>query len=215
MNIVLIGAGGHGKVVRDLIVLHKNIKLIAFLDDKYKEVCKKGNIIVGPIPFAKTIMSMFPDVKFVITIGDNKVRKEIISKLNLPHIYYATLVHPTAIISPSVSIGNGTVIMANAVIDSDSQIGNHVIINTSSVVEHDNHVGDFVHLSPNATLTGAVKIEEGVHIGAGATVIPYINIGEWSTIGAGAAVINPIPANSTAVGVPAKVKEEQKMEEVS
>ncbi|MBW8348404.1 acetyltransferase [Bacillus sp. IITD106] len=215
MNIVLIGAGGHGKVVRDLILLHKNIKLIAFLDDKYKEVCKENNIFVGPISFVKTIMSMFPNVKFVITIGNNKIRKEMISKLNLPPIYYATLVHPTAIISPSVSLGYGTVVMANTVIDSDSQIGNHVIINTSSVVEHDNEVGDFVHLSPNSTLTGAVKIEEGVYIGAGATVIPNIKIGEWSIIGAGAAVINPIPANSTAVGVPAKVKEKHKMEEVS
>jgi len=215
MNIVLIGDGGHGKVVRDLVLLNNNIKLVAFLDDKHKEVCKKDNIIVGPISFAKTIMSMFPDVKFVISIGNNKVRKEIINKLNLPHIYYATLVHPTATISPSATLGHGSVIMAHAVIDADTHIGDHVIINTSSVVEHDNVVGNFVHLSPGATLTGAVTIEEGVLIGAGATVIPNIEIGQWSVIGAGSAVINPIPANSTAVGVPAKVKEKHNMEEVS
>ncbi|MBS4220182.1 acetyltransferase [Bacillus sp. FJAT-49711] len=214
MNIVLIGDGGHGKVVQDLVLLHKNIKLVAFLDDKHTEVCKKGNLIVGPISFADTIMSMFQDVKFVISIGDNQVRKKIINKLNLPHIYYATLIHPTATISPSAAIGYGSVIMAHAVIDADSHIGDHVIINTSSVVEHDNIVGDFVHLSPSATLTGAVKIQEGVHIGAGATVIPNIEIGQWSVIGAGSAVINPIPPNTTAVGVPAKVKEKHKMEEV-
>jgi len=214
MNIVLIGDGGHGKVVRDLILLHRNYNLVALLDDKYKGTFTKDNVIFGPISSVDQIIKLYSDVKFVITIGDNKVRRDIVHKLNFPKNYYATLIHPTATISPSVMIGHGSVFMANVVIDANSRIGDHVIINTSSVVEHDNNIEDFVHLSPNATLTGAVHIEKGVHIGAGATVIPNKKIGKWAVIGAGAAVINSIPENSTAVGVPAKVKITHKMEEV-
>lgn len=96
--------------------------------------------------------------------------------------------------------------MANAVINANTIIGDHVIINTGSIIEHDNSVCDFSHVSPSATLTGGVQLGEGVHIGAGATVIPNLKIGDWSIIGAGSTVIDPIPANITAVGVPAKTK---------
>ncbi|MGF9965390.1 acetyltransferase [Bacillus rhizoplanae] len=205
MKIVLIGQGGHSKVVQDIILSNKGYEIVGYLDDRYEDVAIIDNIYFGPISTAYEMINDFNQIKFVIAIGDNKVRKKIAEKLGLPDNCYATLIHKTAIVSPSAKIGNGTVVMPQVVINADTQIGNHAIINTGSVVEHDNILGDFVHISPRVTLTGSIIIEEGAHIGAAATMIPSVKIGEWSIIGAGSVVINDIPPNYTAVGIPAKV----------
>ncbi len=209
MNIAIIGQGGHSKVIQDLISLNSQFHIVAYLDDKFEELMLMDATFIGPILSAEAIIEVFEDVKFIIAIGNNQTRKSIADKLKLPNGRYMTLVHPTATVSSSAKIGQGTVIMAHSVINADTHIGDHTIINTSSVVEHDNELGSFVHVSPNATLTGAVKIKEGVHVGAGATVIPNVEIGEWAVIGAGATVIHPIPSHCTAVGVPAMVKNKQ------
>lgn len=205
MKITIIGQGGHSKVIQDIISSNKEYEIVAYLDDRYGDTTVVDNIYFGPISAAQKILDCFDNIKFIIAIGNNKARKSITQKLDLSDDYYATLIHKTAVVSPSAKIGYGTVIMPNAVINADAQIGNHIIINTSSVVEHDNKLNDFVHVSPGSTLTGSVEIEEGTHIGAGATVIPNVKIGKWSVIGAGAVVTHDIPSNCTAVGIPAKV----------
>lgn len=205
MEIVMIGQGGHSKVIQDIILSNKEYEIVGYLDDRYEDITRVDNIYFGPISTAYEMINDVNQIKFVIAIGNNKVRKKIAEKLSLPDNCYATLIHKTAVISPNAKIGNGTVVMPHAVINADTQIGNHSIINTGSIVEHDNILGDFVHISPHATLTGSIIIEEGVHIGAAATLIPSVKIGEWSVIGAGAVVINDIPPNCTAVGIPAKV----------
>lgn len=205
MKCVMIGQGGHSKVVQDIILSNNEYDIVGYLDDRYEDITIVDNIYFGPISAAHEMINYFNPVKFVIAIGDNKVRKLIDRKLRLSNDFYATLIHKTAVVSPSVKIGNGTVVMPNVVINADTQIGNHAIINTGSVVEHDNIVSDFVHISPHVTLTGSVIIEEGAHIGAAATMIPSVKVREWSIIGAGSVVINDIPPNCTAVGIPAKV----------
>ncbi|WP_209122906.1 acetyltransferase [Alkalihalobacillus sp. BA299] len=206
MKIVIVGQGGHSKVIQDIIHKNDGYEVIGYLDDKYDDLEITKNIYTGPLSLAPKIIEYFNDAKFVIAIGNNKVRKAVIQQFNFSRHYYATLIHPTAVISPSVEIGYGTVVMANAVINAGTLIGNHVIINTNSVVEHDNRIGNFVHISPKAAITGTVEIEEGVHIGAGATVIPNKKVGQWSIIGAGATVIHDIPPRCTAVGTPAQIK---------
>lgn len=205
MEIIMIGQGGHSKVIKDIILSNKEFEIVGYLDDQYENINIVDNTYFGPISSLYEIINDFNQVKFVIAIGNNKVRKKIADKLDLPEDCYVTLIHKTAVISPSAKIGNGTIVMPQAVINADTQIGNHAIINTGSVVEHDNVLGDFVHISPHATLTGSVTIEEGTQIGAAATLIPSVKIGEWSVIGAGAVVIKDIPSNCTAVGIPAKV----------
>lgn len=206
MKIVLIGQGGHSKVVHDMVLENKEYQLVGYLDDKYEELTISDQMCFGPISAAHQLIKYINEIKFVITIGNNVIRKLVFEQLRLENKHYATLIQKTAVVSPSAKIGQGTVVMANVVINADAQIGNHAIINTSSVVEHDNYLGNFVHISPHATLTGTVSIGNGTHIGAGATIIPNIKIGEWAVIGAGATVIHNIPANCTAVGTPAKVK---------
>lgn len=209
MNSVIIGQGGHSKVVRDLIVADSKNKIVGVFDDKYESLILKDNIYYGPIDAARRMLTMFDDIEYFVGIGSNEVRKKIVEKLGLPDELYMTLIHPTAVISPGTKIGHGTIIMPQAVINADTEIGRHSIINTGALIEHDNRVGDFVHVSPNATLTGAVEVGVGSHIGAGATVIPNKQIGAWSTIGAGATVIEDIPSFCTAVGIPAKVIEQK------
>ncbi|MFE7060551.1 acetyltransferase [Sutcliffiella sp. NPDC057660] len=206
MKVIIVGQGGHSKVVSEAIALQRDTKIIGYLDDNYNELKLENELYLGHIRSNKELLLIDPDIKFIIAIGNNKVRKMIVEKMALKETQYLKVIHPKAVISASATIGVGAVILANAVVNTDAKIGAHTIINTSGIVEHDNVVEDFAHISPNATLTGAVHIEEGVHIGAGANVIPNISIGKWSTIGAGATVINHIPAFSTAVGVPARIK---------
>jgi acetyltransferase EpsM len=206
MKIAIIGQGGHSKVIQDMLRENLEFKIIGFFDDKYKDECIKEGIYFGPIISVLKLLRNHPSTKLVIAIGNNKIRKQIVDQLVLPPEQYVSVIHSTAIVSPSVKIGHGTVIMPKAVVNADSLIGDHCIINTNAIVEHDNKLENFIHVSPNATLTGGVNVDEGTHIGAGATIIPNIHIGEWAVVGAGATVVRDIPSYSTAVGVPAKVK---------
>lgn len=212
MNIVVIGHGGHSKVIVDMILSIGENNIVGFLDDKYEEIRLIEDSYCGPISSAERLLEKFSDIKLVIAIGDNKIRRSMVQKLNLSYEYYVTVIHNSAVISPTAKIGHGTVIMPNSVINADSRIGHHSIINTGSVIEHDSFIGDFAHVCPGVTLTGSVQIGEGAFIGSGSTIIPNIKIGEWSIIGAGATVISDIPAYCKAIGTPAKVNNIKKYE---
>ena len=206
MRFIIIGHGGHSKVITDMILTNPKNKIVGYLDDQYKEIHFIKNQVQGPILWAKVLAKYYEDIKFIFAIGDNKVRQSIVQNLSIPIEYYSTITHPTATISPSVKIGYGTVVMPHAVINADAVIGNHCIINSGSVVEHDCVIADFVHVCPHSTLTGSVQLAEGVLTGAGSTMLPKVKIGKWATIGAGATVTHNIPPYCTAVGIPAKVK---------
>ncbi|MGO4496781.1 acetyltransferase [Paenibacillus sp. 2RAB27] len=203
MQFVVIGEGGHSKVIREIIRANKANEIVAILDDKYDALILKNGLYQGPISSAHQIFGLGNELKWVVAIGNNERRKSIIAKLGIPHEHFATLIHETAVISSSASLGHGTVIMANTVINADAHIGHHAIINTGAIVEHDCRIEDYVHIAPRATLTGAVVIKEGSMLGAGATVIPGKQVGEWAMVGAGATVIHDIPSYRTAVGTPA------------
>lgn len=205
MNIFVIGHGGHSKVVSDIIRTNKDYQIIGYLDNKYQGVQMINNEFCGPIRAARQLIEHFTDIKFVIAIGDNKVRKSIVEELAFTFEHYVTLIHPLASISPDAKIGHGTVVMPYAVINADAVIGNHCIINSCSIVEHDSRLEDFVHLCPNSTLAGSVEMHEGSCVGSGATIIPNKRIGQWTMIGAGSTVIDHLPDNCLAVGTPAKV----------
>ncbi|MEH6954662.1 acetyltransferase [Neobacillus drentensis] len=211
MNIFVIGHGGHSKVVADIIRTYNEYQIVGYLDNKYEEVQIINDEFCGPIRAARQLIENFTDVKFIIAIGDNKNRKSIVEELSLTFEYYTTLIHPLACISPTAKIGHGTVVMPYAVINADAVIGNHCIINSCSVIEHDSRLEDFVHLCPNSTIAGTVKIREGSCVGSGATIIPNKTIGEWTMIGAGATVIDHLPDNCLAVGTPARVKMNKKV----
>lgn len=195
-EVCLIGAGGHGKVIKD-IALGNNYKIVAFLDDNpdLKELHE--------IPVIRTKdLTQFSDKKLVISIGNNKVRKRISEEVTGE---FTSVIDISSNVSKFSQIGEGTVVMPSVTINSDTKIGKHAIINTGAIIEHDCLIGNFVHISPNATITGGVTIEEGTHVGAGAVVIPGVKIGKWATIGAGAVIIKDVPDYAIVVGNPGKI----------
>lgn len=195
-SICLYGASGHGKVIKALAESN-GLNVVAFFDDyPNKEILNEVPVIHSEK------QAEHAQHKFVISIGNNKIRKSISEKIKNEYI---ALIDKAANVTPNVITGQGTVIMKGAQINADVVIGNHVIVNTAAVIEHDCIIADFVHISPNATITGNVSIGLGAHIGAGAVVIPGIKIGKWATVGAGAVVICDIPDYAVVVGNPGKI----------
>lgn len=196
-RLVIIGAGGHGKVVADLAVKNGYTDIV-FLDDHATGKCLQYPILGTS---AETEALHDGNTDFVLAIGNNAARKKT---AEAHPVNWVSLVHPSAQIGLGVTIGSGTVVLAGAVINACATVGRHCIVNTCSVVEHDDRIGDYVHLSPNAALGGTVRIGEGTHIGIGATVKNNIEICEGCTVGAGAVVVKQITEKGTYVGVPAK-----------
>ncbi len=203
-DVIIIGAGGHAKVIAD-IVIRSNDNLIGFLDDSKPF----GTKVLGDyevLGSTNLIESIKGENKFfIIAIGDNFIRKEFYKKYD---VNYYTAIHPTAIIGTDVEIAEGTCVMPNACINANSKIGKCCIINSGALVEHDCVLADFVHISPTATLCGTVKIGELTQIGARATVRNNVTIGEEILIGMGATVVKDILDKGTYVGTPAKLKED-------
>lgn len=201
-KVVIIGAGGHAKVIADIIEKSKDI-LLGFLDDNVekgkKVICNYS--VLGQIGECFRLKEEDESIEFIIGIGNNKRRKEISKKYELK---YYTAIHPSAQIGLNVNIAEGTAIMANACINSSTQVGKHCIINSGAIIEHDNIIENYVHISPNVSLGGTVKIGENTHVGIGAVVKNNITICENSKIGAGAVVVKNIEEDGTYVGVPAK-----------
>lgn len=188
--VVIFGAGGHAHVVADIIRAQGN-EVIAFLDDDTsKDDCN------GPI----SDYSKYKNCEFIIGIGNTNIREKI-SKLKLK---WHTAIHPSAIISSSTFIGEGTVIMPNAVINARSIVGKHCIINTGAIVEHDNNIGDYSHISVGANLGGTVSIGQKSWIGIGSTIKNNCYITSNVIIGAGATVVSDINEEGKYIGIPAK-----------
>ena len=201
-KVVIIGAGGHAKVIADIIEKSGD-EIVGFLDDN-KEI---GTTIINEYKVIGDLNNRFTmavtkeNLEFIIAIGDNKKREEI---SHSPNLKFYTAIHPSAQMGLDVEIQEGTVIMANACINSSAKIGKHCIINTGAIIEHDNIIEDFVHISPNVALGGTVKIGKSTHVGIGSTIKNNITICENCKIGAGAVVVKNIIEAGTYVGVPAK-----------
>jgi sugar O-acyltransferase (sialic acid O-acetyltransferase NeuD family) len=198
MNLVIIGAGGHAKVVAEAAQL-SGWQVIGVLDDTFGKT-------IYDFPYLGTVSDakILQDTHCIIAIGANHAREKIKSQLE-DKVNWATIVHPRAIVSPKVKIGAGTVIFAGAIVQPDTVIGEHVILNTGSRVDHDNEIADFAHVAPSAVLTGGVELEEGVFVGAGAIVTPNVKLKKWCTLGAGAVAIRgDYLENQIYVGNPAR-----------
>ena len=195
-RLVIIGASGHGKVIAD-IAIRNGYEDIVFLDDDQNVKECVGFPVIGKTSKAKEI-----DGDKIVAIGNPKVRERIQEEISR----VITLIHPNAVISRRVEIGEGSVVMAGAVINSDAVIGKGCIINTGASVDHDCVICDFTHVSVGAHVAGTCHIGERTWIGAGATVSNNVNICSDCMVGAGAVVIKDIDKPGTYVGVPAKYK---------
>ncbi len=203
-EIILIGSGAQGRVTLDILE-DSGFKVIGFLDDKDSlqgvEISKKK--IIGKTNNAMELSER--NYRFIICIGNNRVRKEVSEKIEIKKSSYGNAIHASSVILKSASVGCGNMIFANTYIGSNTQIKNHTIINNGCVIEHDSVLEDFVSISPGCCMAGRVTIREGAFISAGVTVGPRVIIGANSIIGAGSVVLKDIPEGVLAYGVPAKV----------
>ncbi len=203
-KLMIIGAGGHGRVVRDTASLC-GYSEISFLDDRLVDETCKVNICGGISDYAQYLS----DHDFFVAIGDGTARRKIFTMLSQAGASIAVLIHPSASIGGDVTVGRGSVVMAGAVITNSAVIGEGVIVNTCASVDHDCTLGDFVHISVGAHLCGSVNVGQDVFIGAGSTVINNIDICPSAVLGAGSVVVKSITEAGTYIGVPArKVKSE-------
>jgi len=209
MKIVIMGAGGHGRVVLDILQHHPEFKVIGFLDSDKKLHGKNvdGIPVLGGFSFLSVLIKKGTR-GIIIAIGDNQARADFARRIKRKYkgkIELINAIHPTATIAKNACLGKGVVVAAGAIICAHAKIGNNVVVNTGAIVEHENIIEDNVHLSPGVRLAGRVRIKKGAHIGIGSTIIEMLTIGENSIVGAGSVVIKDISSNVTAVGIPTKV----------
>jgi sugar O-acyltransferase (sialic acid O-acetyltransferase NeuD family) len=194
-KVIIQGGGVHAQVVLDCLRA-AGYNVVALCDPN-----SNGDSL--GIPSHKEYDPLLaPEAYAVVAIGDNSVRKRVVEATKHS---FVNAIHPSALLSPSASIGCGNMVMHGAIVQAQSKIGNHVIVNTGSQVDHDCIIGDFVHLAPGAILCGNVQVGEGTLIGAGSTVIQGKKIGKWAIVGAGSVVIDDVPDYTMIVGNPARV----------
>jgi sugar O-acyltransferase (sialic acid O-acetyltransferase NeuD family) len=201
-RIMLVGAGGHGRVVLDAMLASGIAReSIVVADDN---AARAGGDFLGfavqvPVPV------VVPGTRVHIAIGDGPTRQRVAERLQGSGAVLLTVVHPAAIVSPFATIGAGTFVAAAAVVGPAARVGEGAIINHGAIVDHDCIVEHHSHIAPHATLGGAVRVAAYVLVGAGAVVLPGIAIGERAVVGAGAAVVRNVSPQQTCVGVPARI----------
>jgi sugar O-acyltransferase (sialic acid O-acetyltransferase NeuD family) len=214
LDLVILGAGGHGaelaSYVRDIQSAGTPVRLLGFIDDgKPAGPISDLPVLGGFGALAKLLDRRGGELLYYITaVGDNATRRRLVARaeqLDTEWLRPWTLRHPSAQVGDQVVIGDGTCLAPGAIVTSRVRIGRHCILNVKASVSHDSNLADFCNINPSATLCGNVNVSEGAYVGAGATVIQRTTIGAWSIVGAGAVVIADVPANVTAVGVPARV----------
>lgn len=205
-GVAIIGAGGHGRVIASILDA-ANSKVAGFIDSGVK-----GELpypVLGDDGDIPKLIKAGTINSFIIGLGSVKggasLRSTLFDKMIGAGLTPAVAIHPTAILSPGVKLGAGTVVMAGTIINISTSIGKNCIINTGAIIDHDGDIGDHVHIGPGVTLSGHVNVGDNTLIGVGSTIRQSIKVGEDVTLGAGSVVVKDIESGATAFGNPAKV----------
>ena len=199
-DLIIVGAGGHGRVIADIAQKRGEYDNIAFLDDGQVKESLGLPVIGQTCDMEKYIRK----ADIFVAIGNNIVREQLIEKLLGLGASIPTLIHPNAVVASSVEVGRGTCIMAGAVVNPCAKIGKGVILNTNGVIDHDCIVEDYAHVSVGAQLAGMVHVGRKTFLGIGSAVKNNVSICANCMIGAGAVVVKDIEESGTYIGVPAK-----------
>ena len=204
--VIILGAGGHAKVLIDILLLN-SIKILFATDPdplKMDQAILEIPIMGGDDEVMKYPFESVHLVNGVGSICVSPLRRQLFERCKSLGYQFSNVIHSSAIVSSVVVMNEGTQIMAGVVVQAGCFIGRNTIINTHATVDHDCHIGDHTHIAPGVTLSGGVKIGENSHIGAGATVLQGIEIGRDCLVAAGAVVIRDIPDGAIMAGIPAK-----------
>ena len=203
-KILIIGGGGHAKVVIDAALLADKYMLAGIIDN-HLPVGKKilGIKVLGNDSDLQRLFKNGIKKAFIAvgSVGDCSVRKNIYKKIKAIGFDSPAIVHPAAVLARDVFLGEGTFVAASATINVGTRIGEHAIINTASSIDHDCQLGNFVHIAPGARLSGGVTIGDEAHIGTGANIIQNIKIGKRCVIGAGTTVLSEVKDGKKYYGI--------------
>jgi sugar O-acyltransferase (sialic acid O-acetyltransferase NeuD family) len=202
-ELVIIGAGGHGRVCAD-VASAAGFDVVGFCDSAMNPGGEVNAIKVvgrtpGDLPSSFDVSKIFA----FAALGDNARRMDVLSELKALGFRIPILVHPTASISPSAELGEGTVVVAQAAINANAKVGSGCILNTACSIDHDNVLGEGVQVCPGVHAAGGVVFGEQAFIGTGASIVPGVRIGARAIVAAGAVVTSDVPDGVTVSGVPA------------
>jgi UDP-perosamine 4-acetyltransferase len=204
--IIVLGAGGHAKVLISSLLLD-NFEVVGILDNDENKIGQQvlGISVIGnDEAIEKYSCDSIELVNGVGSVKSTALRKKIFELFKNKGYTFTSVIHPSAIVAFGVKLGEGVQIMAGAVVQAGVCLGNNVIINTKASVDHDCFIENNVHIAPGATLSGEVYVGDGTHLGTGAIVKQGVRIGKNCVIGAGALALKDIPDNETAIGNPAR-----------
>lgn len=204
--LILIGAGGHAKVLADVIQLEKRPTLgVVDADPSKHGKGVLGLLVLGGEEVILTRLQHTIDlVNAVGSVHSMTARAAVYERWTAAIYMFARIIHPSAIIARSASLGDGVQVLAGAVIQPEAKIGSNTIINTRVSVDHDSIIGAHCHLAPGVSVSGNVKIGDRTHVGVGASIVQGVTIGAGCLIAAGAVVIRDVPDGQAVCGVPAK-----------
>ncbi len=203
---LILGAGGHGRVVLDILLQTGRDQVVGFLDNNADIHGRRvdGLPVLGAIDDLPALAEKHGIDGVIVAIGDNGVRQGLARDIDAAGINLITAVHPSATLARNATVGRNVVVAAGVVVCAHCQIGDSVILNTGCIVDHQTMIGEGSHVCPGVRIAGRVKVESGTFVGIGATIVPKITLGCESIIGAGAVVIEDVPPMATVVGVPAR-----------
>lgn len=208
LRLGIFGAGGHAKVVADTAWRGQNYVPVAFYDDdvtRHNQVHYRSVEIRGDFNrLLDDLSEKVIDAAFV-AIGNNDVRATLGQQILEKGFSLATLVDPNAVLSSSVILGSGTLVVAGAIINADTHTGSHVIINTAASIDHDCMIDDGAHIAPNATLCGGARVGKRTLIGVGATLLPSTEVPQNSVVGGGSVITYSLQTSGNYVGCPARL----------
>lgn len=204
MQVIIVGAGGHGQVVADILykmwTRGRDIELAGYVDDNPELDAVLGLKVLGSL----ADLEYLSHDGVVVAIGDNARRKAICEELAAKGEHFVSAIHPTAVLAPDVCVEPGAMICAGAILNPGAVVGRHAIVNTAATVDHHCRLCAYCHVGPGAHLGGEVLVGEGALLGIGSCVTPRTEIGEWAVLGAGSAACGPVPPRAVFGGVPAK-----------
>ncbi|MGD8451242.1 MAG: acetyltransferase [Phycisphaerae bacterium] len=205
-RVLILGAGGQGRVVLDVLLQGSLYHVVGFLDNNPAIQGRRvdGIPVYGGIDELPRLAGELDVRGVIVAIGDNGARRGLARRIESAGIDLISAVHPSATLARNATIGKNVVIAAGVVVCAHCQIGDSVILNTGCIIDHQTMIGEGSHICPGVRLAGRVKVEPGTFVGIGATVIPNVTLGCECIVGAGAVVIEDVPAMSTVVGVPAR-----------
>lgn len=203
---IILGCGGHGRVVLDILVNAKRYQPIGFVDSDPAMLGRRidGLKVLGTPEQLDEIHTSSGASHAIVAVGNNGARRSLAALLDSLDYTLINAIHPSANLANNVTLGRNIVVAAGALVCAHCQIGDSVILNTGSIVDHESLIGTATHVCPGARLAGRVTVESGAFVGIGATVIQSVRVGCEAVIGAGAVVIEDVAPMSTVVGVPAR-----------